>query len=228
MYIAQYFLIYSAIYRLSIVIVGLMSIFWGYKLFCKGMFPDFKNHVASFEINKNSLTLKNAAPGIFFALFGVIIISISFSSAPELKLKTISQLPKLYNENPLNTDITLRDIDISLIDNMIDNINQKAVIYEKDGNKEKAIELYEKIANLSSYSLNNLAWLYKNEGNYYKALPLIKVAVMMNPNNTEFLDSFAKIVCESNKQTEELKWINTISIDNNNELDILIKKHCGG
>lgn len=61
------------LYKLVSLLVGLFSIYLGYRLFVKGVWGNSGNLDAEFKGNR--LTLKNAAPGTFFALFGVVIIS---------------------------------------------------------------------------------------------------------------------------------------------------------
>ncbi|MCH8330264.1 MAG: hypothetical protein IH946_02615 [Bacteroidetes bacterium] len=61
------------IYKIISLIVGLTSIYLGYKLFVLGVWGQAGDMNAKF--GDNTLILKNAAPGTFFALFGAIIIS---------------------------------------------------------------------------------------------------------------------------------------------------------
>jgi hypothetical protein len=104
------FIVYLILIRLSIIIAGIISIILGYRLFCIGVWPESgPNKSASFEAKSHGLhfTLKNAAPGIFFALFGVIIISIMITSnMPEFEM---------INHNNLNQ--TDKKIDVKNQDN---------------------------------------------------------------------------------------------------------------
>lgn len=83
-------IIYLMLYRLSIVATGALSIYLGYKLFLSGLFPyAIEGSEFNAEVLGNTFTLRNAAPGIFFALFGVIVIAIMIiRSPPEVGFST--------------------------------------------------------------------------------------------------------------------------------------------
>jgi hypothetical protein len=55
--------------------VGLIVVYLGYRLFCRGIFDTGGDFEATWHDNK--LILKRAAPGTFFALFGTLIIAVS-------------------------------------------------------------------------------------------------------------------------------------------------------
>lgn len=72
-------LVTRVVERISVVFAGLAFIYLGYKLFTKGVSGE-----ASLKASKGDgeLQLLNAAPGLFFALFGVILVGIvSFNQA---------------------------------------------------------------------------------------------------------------------------------------------------
>ena len=76
-------IIYLMLYRLSIIATGALSIYLGYRLFLSGLFPyAIEGSEFNAEILGNTFTLRNAAPGIFFALFGVIVIVIMILRSP--------------------------------------------------------------------------------------------------------------------------------------------------
>ncbi|AKP50833.1 hypothetical protein [Cyclobacterium amurskyense] len=62
-------------YKITSLLVGLISIYMGYNLFIKGIWGQAGDLDMKFQDNR--LILKKAAPGTFFALFGAIIISIT-------------------------------------------------------------------------------------------------------------------------------------------------------
>lgn len=78
--------VYLLTYRLSVLLLGGGSIYLGYRLFIKGFNQTTGEHgEMSAKIGTVDLTLKNAAPGIFFAAFGAIITtSILMGAPPEL------------------------------------------------------------------------------------------------------------------------------------------------
>ena len=83
-------IVYLMLYRLSIIATGALSIYLGYRLFLSGLFP-YAIEGSSFnaEILGNTFSLQSAAPGLFFALFGVIVIVIMIvRSPPEVGVET--------------------------------------------------------------------------------------------------------------------------------------------
>jgi hypothetical protein len=67
-------LIVVGTYRLIALMSGILSVYFGYKLFRIGIYEKAGDLKASF--GESHLALRQAAPGTFFALFGAIVISI--------------------------------------------------------------------------------------------------------------------------------------------------------
>jgi hypothetical protein len=76
-------------YRVFTITTGLVFAYLGYKLFCKGIYEQSGDLKATW--GKYTLVLRQAAPGIFFALFGVIVISISLIQG--IDIERIRSLP---------------------------------------------------------------------------------------------------------------------------------------
>lgn len=82
-------LIYLLLSRLAIAAVGGLSIFLGYRLFALGFAAADKGATAEAKLGKDvSLSLKNAAPGTVFALFGAAMIVVLLTSAPPTFVET--------------------------------------------------------------------------------------------------------------------------------------------
>lgn len=87
------------LYKIISLLVGLVSIVLGYRLFVLGVLGP----LAALEAGKGSvfLTLKNAAPGTFFALFGASIIALTiykglnFVIAESFKQSRLNEIDKL-------------------------------------------------------------------------------------------------------------------------------------
>lgn len=80
----------------------------------------------------------------------------------------------------------------------------KAMNFQQQKNNKEAISYYEKglsIAPNAVVALNNLAWLYFEQGDA-KALPLAKKAVELAPESAEILDTYAWILYKSGKPAE--------------------------
>ncbi len=84
----------ATMYKVASLIVGLIIVFFGYKLFLAGVFAQQGDFQANFGDNK--LFLKKAAPGTFFALFGSIVIALTIVtgiSIEDINNKTLSSNP---------------------------------------------------------------------------------------------------------------------------------------
>jgi tetratricopeptide (TPR) repeat protein len=69
---------------------------------------------------------------------------------------------------------------------------------------DKAIEAYREAVNLVTCPMSYLAWLYQKEGNFDEGLLLAQVSVMMNPNEADYVDTLAVILCKMGKREEAL------------------------
>lgn len=119
-------IIVVALYRCVSMFIGLVFGLLGYRLFVLGIQAKAGDFNAAW--GKNNVALKRAAPGTFFALFGVIIISVSLIKGP-----TVNEVYSLkgINQNSYSK-ITNTNIDpniLVLIDKSIKNLefNNKEV-----------------------------------------------------------------------------------------------------
>lgn len=69
------FLIYAALFRLAMIGAGVFAIVLGYKLFVRGVMPEGRTD-SELGAGEIKLTVKNAAPGTCFALFGAAMVSV--------------------------------------------------------------------------------------------------------------------------------------------------------
>jgi hypothetical protein len=79
--IISYGIIYLLIFRLAVLLLGGLCIFWGYRLFLaplgqEGSGTGSPDQGGELQIKRgsSSVLLKSTAPGIFFAAFGAIIV----------------------------------------------------------------------------------------------------------------------------------------------------------
>jgi hypothetical protein len=76
--------------RILIVLAGILSVFLGYKLFSH-------NYSSNGELNTSkdnffSFSIKNVGPGVFFALFGMVLLGLSVRSpytGPRVKIESM-------------------------------------------------------------------------------------------------------------------------------------------
>ncbi len=76
------------LFKISCLTIGLISIYFGYRLFLKGIWGQAGNLSGNFGNNK--LVLKNGAPGTFFTLFGTVIIVATIWTGLEFTKQTTS------------------------------------------------------------------------------------------------------------------------------------------
>lgn len=97
--IISYGIIYLLIFRLAVLLLGGLCIFWGYRLFLaplgqEGSGTGSPDQGGELQIKRgsSSVLLKSTAPGIFFALFGtIIVITVLAGSQPDVKYKEKQQ-----------------------------------------------------------------------------------------------------------------------------------------
>uniref|UniRef100_UPI0040575F7A hypothetical protein n=1 Tax=Candidatus Electronema sp. TaxID=2698783 RepID=UPI0040575F7A len=87
------FLIYAALYRLTVLAVGALSIWLGFRLFSNAGSKKAEGS-ASAEAGGVKLTFTNLLPGTYFALFGTVIISVMLwkYGPPQLNEKNVVEL----------------------------------------------------------------------------------------------------------------------------------------
>jgi len=204
------FLNYLAAYRLSIIGVGALSIILGYRLFCKGLYPHSETETTEFQakIGDSEFSLTSAGPGLFFALFGVIVISVMIAQGnPELILNKSSREAKTESHNTLkyeNVSPSTQDstqVELTMRGNhdkndTIQNKINQGIQMERDGNIDNAIALYREALLRTTPAMNGLAWLYFTE--YNDKLTLAKnlsfLSVQLNPKEANYWDTYAEIL----------------------------------
>jgi hypothetical protein len=88
-------------YKIVTSLIGLTSIYWGYKLFIKGF--DKSAGSVQGEIREIKISIQNAAPGIFFSLVGGFIIcfnvikGIEYSRGTPINLDTSQLANGIYS-----------------------------------------------------------------------------------------------------------------------------------
>jgi hypothetical protein len=207
--IAPIFLVYITLFRLAIIAAGVISIALGYRLLYRAVGrADGGDQGASFEANiaGSGFTLKNASPGIFFALFGVLVIGIMFAKgSPELTLETLKHAALLEGKEgpePPTTRLTLRGEDPTL-----PALIQKGIEAERQHDTARAMAAYQDALNLMAAPMNHLAWLYQQQDKFDDGLPLAQLAAQLSPGKAEFLDTLAVILCKTGKRSEALPLV---------------------
>jgi tetratricopeptide (TPR) repeat protein len=210
------FLGYLATYRLSIISVGALSIVLGYRLFCKGLYPQSDVESSEFhaKIGETELSLTSAGPGLFFALFGVIVISVMIVQGnPEMTLKRNQPSEpetekKVYFQKPLSPQKADDHVSMELTmrgnqdetGSIQHDINQGKQL-EREGNIDAAIQMYRKALIQATPAMNGLAWLYTTKKNDHKELAeyLSRTTIHLCPDEANYWDTLSEILLK-NKQ----------------------------
>lgn len=181
-------IIYLALFRLAIIAVGAISIILGYHLFIKGVFSVEGGEGAGFEasIAGTKFSLKNAAPGTFFALFGIIVISVMLINSP-------AEVTYRRNKNSDTNGTAQTEI---------------AKAAKTSTAEEWAVRGAEDTENKLQLAaqLNNLAWDYHDSGKLGEAAVYSRFAVYLAPDNPNFMDTLAEMLFENQQYPDALKY----------------------
>lgn len=210
MAVASEFLIYVTLFRLAIITAGIISIVLGYRLFVKGVWPEVSGGQGTdvdARIAGSGLTVRNAAPGTCFALFGVIIIAVMFArGSPQLTLEMLSKAGTVEGEKgnkSVSTRLTLRGGESDSLKALTERGNYHA---ERNETAE-AIAAYREAVTTVATPMNHLAWLYLQQGKIEQAFPLSRLAVQLRPDEANFLDTLAEILFQRGEHAEALKYM---------------------
>jgi tetratricopeptide (TPR) repeat protein len=191
-------IVYVALFRLAIIAVGVVGIVLGYRLFCRGVWVGVdtgQGTALEADIAGSRFTLKNAAPGTCFALFGVVLISIMLAKGPpEVALPDGTTADK-------EREIMIRNNKKNTVESLIEQGNR----YWQNQETDKAVGPYREAVALVVLPMNNLAWHYQAQRDFEKSLALARMAVMMGPDGedrAEFLDTLAVILCKTGQRDE--------------------------
>ncbi|MGB5687089.1 MAG: hypothetical protein WBM35_14875, partial [Candidatus Electrothrix sp.] len=105
------FLLYVTVYRLTVLAIGALSIYLGFRLFSRppGQ-ADFAEIASSAGVQAGGFKLRvtNFLPGIYFALFGTVLIGIMlWQGEPQLTLKDIRETSTTGTKTTNTVDIRL-------------------------------------------------------------------------------------------------------------------------
>ena len=188
MEILSAYVIYLAVFRLAIIAAGIVGIILGYRLFTRGVFPDlyrnpsFEGQNVTAKIAGAKFTLRNAAPGTCFALFGVIIIAVMFATGgPEITLEQLEQGGMRAN---------LRGNELEEIEFH----SKQALEYLDQKDHRQAREIVIEALHTLAPKMNDFAWvLLKTAPDLPQTNMLAEIAAVTEPQNPNFLHTLAEI-----------------------------------
>lgn len=196
-----YYIIYLVIFRCAIIAAGIVSIVLGYRLFIHGITAANQGAALDTSIAGMSFKLQNAAPGTFFAIFGVIIISVMLGTSPP-EYKKSTQASSGAERNVTGTPATtVSTLTLRADGNEVAGLIEKGNNYIVEGNLQDATFAYKQALDKAdekdslSVLFNKLAWRYYSSGEALeKALHLSLVSNDLQPLNLDYIDTLVNIL----------------------------------
>lgn len=185
------YIIYLGVYRTAIVGAGVLFVFLGYRLFLRGVWPGGTTDLDA-DISAKRLTLRNAAPGTIFALFGAsLVVAMILTGNPGATFDFASGVGE-------RRTIGFRSEDAAPVqygdykNQSIDALIQQAQAYLNQGDTERASDIYEYLVDRTAVALNNLSALELERcTNIPRALILATAAAELFPRNADYADTLA-------------------------------------
>ena len=190
-------LLYLLFVRLAIIAAAVINVFLGYRLFCLGIgTPEGRAQGTTVEssVATVKLSVRNAAPGTAFALFGaMLLIAMMVQSSPSATLETLSRSQTRTevgqtSENLDGQTLTLRGAD----QNSLTLMTAQGIEYEKRGDTVAAERSYRQAVSIMAEPMNDLAWSYLNSGRVKDAVNLATIAVELRADEPRYLDTLSR------------------------------------
>lgn len=184
--------IYLILFRISIIVLGGMSIYLGYRLLLKGLEQNAQSQTEqnaglNAKIGTAHITLKNAAPGTVFALFGAaIVITVLSSQQPDITFKK-----ELSKENVTTSEMRMRNPSSGNVGESIAIKNEEAAkinreVWQQVEKDLKRLEYANQLEHNHPDLLDSLASLYFISQDYSKAVEMQQKAAELAKNNSLF------------------------------------------
>ena len=190
------FLVYAAVFRLSVIAAGVVAIVLGYLLFVRGAVVRSRTE-AGLEIAEFKLKLKNAAPGTCFAAFGVVIIvAMLMDGNPSLTLETAQSA--LRSDNPA-TVVRLKGGGTARLPEGLASNLAEAARRLREGDYPSAMAAYSAAlappglsAAEAAMALEPMARIALVRGDHEQAETLARLAVLFSDGAPAMLDTLAR------------------------------------
>jgi len=190
------FLLYVALYRLTVLAIGAFSIYLGFRLFHR--LPDRNQRgaeTASAEVEAGDfkVSMHNFWPGVYFALFGTALIGLMlWQGAPQLTLKDIRETTATGTKTTNIVDVR-HDPAVRL------DGQQPQTASDVETAVEQELEELEKLGLVragAAKSLSNLARIWQREGRLGEAVAMARLAYLYGPeiDKAAHLSLFAELL----------------------------------
>lgn len=205
MSLTSQFLIYVTAFRLSIIAAGVVSMILGYRLFLRGIYPAGAGESSiDFKAAGSGFTLKNAAPGSCFGVFGVALISVMLIQGNPQFTYEMMQKAAGGDDAASTTSARLQMRDAGASDTF-GALVEKGMAYEQAGDPEHAAEAYRQALAGRAAPMNQLALLYDQQSKTELALPLARMAAQIDPEDPAILDTLAQVLAKHGDRAEAVQ-----------------------
>ena len=165
------------------------------------------------QYKKYRLSLKNAGPGIFFALFATAIIIFAVTQKAEYKSENRGKTNSYSKgENDQNG--------IEEISTLIEKYYNEATEFAQNKEYSQALEIYENLFNaLEKYPnvCNRFAWYSmaeKSKINMDSVFKLARISILINPRQGKYYRTLSRAYCAVSRYDSALVYINkAINLD---------------
>jgi hypothetical protein len=198
------FLLYVTVYRLSVLAIGALSIYLGFRLFNRpAELARSGLGTASAEVESKLFTvrLSDFWPGAYFALFGTILIGIMlWQGPPEMKTEEVHE-KTAAGEKTTSTVAVRRDGNIRLDGPLRQERSESTVVLDQEW---ETLEKSGVIQADSAVHLANIARAWQKEGRIGEALAMARLAYLYGPeiDKVAHLSLFADLL-EVNGKTQD-------------------------
>lgn len=201
MHFTQGALLYLFFSRLLIVAAGITSLILGYRLFARGIptVPPEAGSTIESSVAGARFTVKNAAPGTAFALFGaMLIIVMLIQSSPSVTLETLNKYwasaqPAVSGgeqqpPSEISQKLTMRGDG----QNTISSMTKQGIELERQNDLVGAERAYREAVTMMAEPMNDLAWIYVGSKRAKEATRLANIAVELRPDEPRYVDTLNK------------------------------------
>ena len=189
------FIVYAAVYRLAIIAAGALFLYLGFRLFVLGVMPPEGTNIDG-QAGDVRLSIKNAAPGTCFALFGMVLIGLMvWNGNPEMELRQDGDSSEaVFRGSPPSAPAPRVDVGALLADPQSD----------KDLIRGFADQLGDSAQTLgdSAQPLLGLATVYHRAGRNDEAIALARLLYEFVEDDLDLLELTARIHAARGERAE--------------------------
>ncbi|HEY6292309.1 MAG TPA: hypothetical protein VI455_12230 [Terriglobia bacterium] len=194
-------LLYLFLSRLVIAGAGVVSMILGYRLFARGVQTHAGEAGSTIESSfvGARFTVKNAAPGTAFALFGAMLITVMLiQSSPSVTFETVNKYRTSTETEPVAagpqtpSETSERLVMRGEHENTITSITKQGREMESRGDVAGAERAYREAVTALAEPINDLAWIYLGSNRRNDALGLARLAVQLRPDEPRYTDTLNK------------------------------------